>query len=87
MGFAASYSPIPNMLRLGMNVGLGTDGVKENNRADIFQEMKNASMMHRIAHENAQIMKAEEAFKMATVNGSRALKMKSGEIREGSLLT
>ncbi|MGC9211703.1 MAG: amidohydrolase family protein, partial [Nitrososphaeria archaeon] len=65
MKLVSGIVPVPNMLRLGMNVGLGTDGVKENNRVDIFQEMKNASLMQRVVHENTQIMKAEEAFKQS----------------------
>lgn len=85
MKLASGVAPVPEMIRLGINVGLGTDGVKENNRIDIFQEMKVASLMQRVLYENAQIMKAHEVFKMATVNGSKALKMKSGEIREGYL--
>ncbi|MGC8600548.1 MAG: amidohydrolase [Nitrososphaeria archaeon] len=85
MKLASGIAPVPEMLRLGINVGLGTDGVKENNRLDIFQEMKVASLMQRVAYEKAQLMRAEEVFKMATVNGSRALRMKSGELREGYL--
>jgi len=47
--------------------------------------MKVASLMQRVTYEKAQLMRAEEVFKMATVNGSKALRMKSGELREGYL--
>ena len=85
MKLASGIAPVPEMIRLDIKVGLGTDGVKENNRLDMFQEMKAASLIQRAVHENAQIMKAEDVFKMATVDGSKALKMRSGEIREGYL--
>jgi Cytosine deaminase and related metal-dependent hydrolases len=57
---------------------------KENNRLDIFRN-ESASLMQRVTYEKAQLMRAEEVFKMATVNGSKALRMKSGELREGYL--
>jgi 5-methylthioadenosine/S-adenosylhomocysteine deaminase len=85
MKLASGIAPVTEMLRLGINVGLGTDGVKENNRLDIFQEMKVASLMQRVVYEKAQLMSAKEVFKMATVNGSKALRMKSGELKEGYL--
>lgn len=85
MKLASGVAPVPEMIRLGINVGLGTDGVKENNRLDIFQEMKNASLMQRAVSENASLMKSSEVFRMATVNGNRALKVNAGQLREGYL--
>ncbi|NAY82564.1 MAG: amidohydrolase family protein [Thaumarchaeota archaeon] len=41
--------------------------------------------MQRVVYEKAQLMSAKEVFKMATVNGSKALRMKSGELKEGYL--
>ncbi len=85
MKLASGIAPVPEMLRLGINVGLGTDGVKENNRLDMFQEMKNASLIQRAITGKASLMTASEVFKMATVNGNAALRMKAGQIREGYL--
>jgi 5-methylthioadenosine/S-adenosylhomocysteine deaminase len=85
MKLASGPAPITQMLRLGMNVGLGTDGVKENNRLDLFQEMKNASLMQRVMHSDASLISSSQAFWMATVAGNRALKMKAGQLRKGYL--
>ncbi|MGC8557600.1 MAG: amidohydrolase [Nitrososphaeria archaeon] len=85
MKLASGPAPITQMLRLGINVGLGTDGVKENNRLDMFQEMKNASLLQRVMHNDASLISSSEAFRMATVAGNRALKMKAGQLREGYL--
>ncbi|MEM3810758.1 MAG: amidohydrolase [Conexivisphaerales archaeon] len=85
MKLASGIAPVTEMLQFGINVGIGTDGVKENNRLDIFQEMKNASLVQRAISGNATLMKAAEVFRMATVNGNYALKMKAGQLREGYL--
>ncbi|MGC8662048.1 MAG: amidohydrolase [Nitrososphaeria archaeon] len=85
MKLASGVAPVPEMIRLGINVGLGTDGVKENNRLDMFQEMKNASLMQRVISENASLMKSTEVFRMATINGNKALRVNAGQLREGYL--
>ncbi|MDG6927070.1 MAG: amidohydrolase [Nitrososphaerota archaeon] len=85
MKLASGVAPVAEMIRLGINAGLGTDGVKENNRLDIFQEMKNASLIQRAITGNASLMKAAEVFKIATVNGNAALGIKAGQLREGYL--
>ncbi|MGC9209576.1 MAG: amidohydrolase family protein [Nitrososphaeria archaeon] len=85
MKLASGVAPVPEMLRLGITVGLGTDGVKENNRLDLFQEMKYASLMQRVTGLDASLLPAPQVFRMATVMGNKALGMKAGQIREGYL--
>ncbi|WP_375465488.1 amidohydrolase family protein, partial [uncultured Methylobacterium sp.] len=40
MKLASGIAPVEAMLRAGVAVGLGTDGEKENNNLDLFEEMK-----------------------------------------------
>ena len=56
-----------------MNVGLGTDGAASNNRLDIFQEMRHASLLGKVAAMDAAALPAYEVLRMATLNGARAL--------------
>jgi len=73
MKLASGIAPIIELLDKGVNVGLGTDGVKENNRLDMFQEMKISSLLQKVRHLNASIMTPEQVFFMATLGGARAL--------------
>jgi 5-methylthioadenosine/S-adenosylhomocysteine deaminase len=77
MKLASGVAPIPELIRRGVNVGLGSDGVKENNRLDLIQEMKIASIMQKVHQLNATVMPARQVLRMATVNGARALGMQN----------
>ncbi len=73
-------SPVPAILKKGINIGLGTDGYINN----FFEVMRGAFLIHKANHENPEIMPAETVFKMATSNGSRALKIpQTGRLSEG----
>ena len=75
MKLASGVAPIPELIRRGVNVSLGSDGVKENNRLDLIQEMKFASLLQKVHHLDATLLPAEQALRMATVNGAKALGM------------
>jgi len=70
---ASGIAPVTRMIGMGVNVGLGSDGVKENNRMDLFQEMKTASILQRLSTDDAAALGAKDVFRMATLNGNRAL--------------
>jgi 5-methylthioadenosine/S-adenosylhomocysteine deaminase len=63
MKLASGAAPIPEFLEREVNVGLGTDGVKENNNLDMFEEMKFASLLQKVHHLDATIMDAETTFR------------------------
>jgi 5-methylthioadenosine/S-adenosylhomocysteine deaminase len=85
MKLASGVAPIPELIRRGVNVSLGSDGVKENNRLDLIQEMKVASLMQKVYHLDASLLPAEQVLRMATVNGAKALGMEKelGSLAEG----
>ena len=43
----SGIAPVPDMRRRGVNVSLATDGAKANNRLDMFDVMKFASLLHK----------------------------------------
>jgi len=61
------------MLEAGVPVGLGTDGEKENNNFDMFEEMKAASLMGKLRHRDAAAMDSWACLRMATIGGAEAL--------------
>lgn len=77
MKLASGVAPVPELIRKGVNVGLGSDGVKENNRLDLIQEMKVAALMQKVHQLDATLMSAPQVLRMATVNGAKALGMEN----------
>jgi 5-methylthioadenosine/S-adenosylhomocysteine deaminase len=69
----AGVAPIPKMLERGVTVALGTDGACSNNVLDLLEAMKLAALLHKGVCRDPSLVKAEEALKMATVNGAAAL--------------
>lgn len=76
---------ITSLLKDGVNIALGTDGVSSNNNLDMHEEMKYAALLAKVTG-SADTLPAGEALKMATVNVAKAFGLsKVGEIREGYL--
>lgn len=76
---------IPEMLEQGINVALGTDGPASNNNLDMLEEIRLAALISKGVYMNPELVSANEALRMATVNGAKALGFSEqiGEIKPG----
>jgi len=63
---------IPRYLKEGISVSLGADGAPCNNELNIFTEMRLATLIQKPIH-GASAMDAKTVFKLATINGAKAL--------------
>ncbi len=79
----SGVAPIPGLLKAGVNVALGTDGVSSNNDTDMFEEMKLAAILQNGVLQDPLALTAWDALEMATVNGARALGRETGQIAVG----
>lgn len=79
----SGVAPIPAMLKAGVNVALGTDGMSSHNSADLFADIKLAAALHCGVGRDPMAVTALQALEMATVNGARALGRNSGAIAPG----
>jgi len=70
---ASGIAPIHQMQSAGITVGIGTDGVKENNNLDLMEEMKYVPLLQKVKHLDATIMPAEKVLRMATIDAAKAL--------------
>ncbi len=72
---ASGIAPITEMLDVGLNVGIGTDGPASNNDLDMFEETRLAALLAKGAANDPTVVPARQAFAMATIMGARALHM------------
>jgi 5-methylthioadenosine/S-adenosylhomocysteine deaminase len=74
---------IPEILAAGINVGIGHDAAECNNSRDLFEVMKFASLIHRASRVDPSLQQAPDVVRMATRNGSKALRHDTGELAKG----
>lgn len=75
MKLASGVAPVPELLRAGVKVGLGTDGVASNNDLDLFDEMNTAAILHKLNSNDPTVLDARTVVEIATIGGARALGM------------
>lgn len=96
MGCSISHNPtsnlklgsgiarVPEMLKRGINVCLGTDGAASNNNLNMFEEMNLAALIHKGTAMDPQLLKADTVLKMGTGNGAAAIGFTdTGKLVEG----
>ncbi len=84
MKLTSGIAPLPKMLKLGITVGLGTDGAASNNTLDLFADMRVCALLHKINNFDPAVVSAREVVQMATINGAKVIGM---EKEIGSLET
>lgn len=74
---ASGVARVPAMLERGIAVGIGSDGEKENNNLDLFEEMKFASLVQKGIGGDPALGNAWDILAMATIEGARVLGLDS----------
>ncbi|MDR2885568.1 MAG: amidohydrolase [Rikenellaceae bacterium] len=87
MKLASGVAPVKRMLEKGLTVCLGTDGPCSNNDLDMWEEMRSASFMQKVATVDPLVLPAWEMLYMATAAGAKALRLddRIGTVAEGML--
>ncbi|MGL1893438.1 MAG: 8-oxoguanine deaminase [Spirochaetaceae bacterium] len=83
MRLGSGIARVNEMLKLGINVGLGVDGSASNDTSDFLGEIRTALLLQRVKY-GADGLTAREAIGLATKNGAKLLGFDSiGKIEEG----
>jgi len=76
---------IPEMLKAGVRIGLGTDGGCTNNRVSVFDEMRTCSLLQRVRRLDGTALSADTAFALGTRAAARLLRLEAGVVAAGQL--
>ncbi|MEW6321556.1 MAG: amidohydrolase [Acidobacteriota bacterium] len=87
MKLASGTAPVPGYLGAGLPLGLGTDGAASNNDLDMFEAMRQAAFLHKLATKDPRAVSARDALQMATIGGARVLgrERELGSLEAGKL--
>ncbi|OGU73044.1 MAG: hypothetical protein A2V93_07225 [Ignavibacteria bacterium RBG_16_34_14] len=80
----SGIADVPKFLKKGISVSLGSDGAACNNKLNAFTEMRLAALIQKPVY-GPSILDAETIFRMATIEGAKALHIdnETGSIEEG----
>jgi len=70
---ASGFCPVGKLIDSGINVAIGTDSAASNNDLDLFGELKTAALLAKAVANDASVLDAHAALRMATINGAKAL--------------
>lgn len=72
MKLSSGIARIPEMLDMGIRVGLGVDGSASNDGSNLLEEIRVAYLLHRL-NSSRKAPSGYDILKMATVNGAKVL--------------
>jgi len=70
---------------LDIQVALASDGSASNDLLDMFEEMRCAALLQKVAAEDPSVLSAADVFRMATENSARACRIDAGTVDPGRL--
>jgi 5-methylthioadenosine/S-adenosylhomocysteine deaminase len=87
MKLASGSAPVPEYLKAGVALGLGTDGAASNNDLDMFEAMRQAAFLHKLVSKDPRVVSARTALEMATLGGARVIgrEKELGSLEAGKL--
>ncbi|GFN31417.1 amidohydrolase family protein [Paenibacillus xylaniclasticus] len=83
MFLADGITRIPDLVKAGVTVSLGTDGACSNNRNSVYEEMRMVSLLQKVARLDGTCMTAQQAYQMGTDNGGKVLRLPVGKLEAG----
>jgi 5-methylthioadenosine/S-adenosylhomocysteine deaminase len=73
LNLGCGIAPLPELLRAGVRVGIGTDGAASAGALDMFTGIRLAALLHKGVTRDPRTVGAERAVRMATAGGAAVL--------------
>lgn len=70
---ASGVARVPELLKAGVIVSLGTDGAASNNNLDMLEEIRLAALIHKGVSGDPVAVPADEALKLGTLYGAQSI--------------
>ena len=70
---ASGICDVTKLRKLGINVGIGTDGQGSTTTLSIFDELRLCGYLQKLKYEDPTIIKSYDLLKMATIEGAKVL--------------
>ncbi|MCF2649325.1 amidohydrolase family protein [Niallia circulans] len=83
MFLADGITKIPDLVKAGVNITLGSDGACSNNRISVFEEMRMCSILQKVDRLDGTIVNAQQVFDMGTKNAGEILRLPIGKLEQG----
>ncbi len=81
----SGIAPLDLLFRHDIPVAIGTDGAASNNNLDMLRELRLAVLLQKASRQDPTALNAEDAFKLATLNGAAACGTNAGALGVGTL--
>ena len=76
MMLASGVAPVVQMQRIGVDVGIGTDGpAGSNNNLDMVEEMASAARLQKVMRGDPKALTGREVLEFGTIGGARVLNL------------
>jgi 5-methylthioadenosine/S-adenosylhomocysteine deaminase len=73
LNLGCGIAPLPELLRAGVRVGIGTDGAASAGALDMFAAIRLAALLHKGVSRDPRTVGAEAAVRLATTGGAATL--------------
>jgi len=85
MMLGSGICPVPELVALGIRIGLGTDSASSNNSLSMLFELQTAAKLHKMSSLDPSILPARQVLKMATSVNADILGLKgvAGHLASG----
>lgn len=83
MFLADGITHIPELVKAGVTVCLGSDGACSNNRISVFEEMRMTALLQKVRTLDATSVSALQTFAMGTRNAGQVLRQPIGRVQPG----
>ncbi|MDB4868295.1 MAG: S-adenosylhomocysteine deaminase [Cohnella sp.] len=83
MFLADGITRIPDLVKAGVKVALGTDGACSNNRTSVFEEMRMCALLQKVSRLDGTCITAGQVYRMGTSNAGEMLRMPIGSLEPG----